>query len=231
MLGLISCKKEINNPQLDITKITFGNPETNLMNRFLFDPPMQITSWANGGHVFDSIDIHEDGTFDIAFVSFGQKWANSSYCEIYSLNDSAEILIDIVNDTVFQCFDNQNPEISANLVRYNAKSGFYTYSENDSILSISSINHPRMFDIGDELMLSDSALSWNNTALFTRYAEGYWYYPQDIYIRYRNGYWNDMNEKYLCIRIKTNSNTKYGWIKVSIENNIKINVYEYSISR
>ena len=137
----------------------------------------------------------------------------------------------MVNDTVFQSFDNQNPEISANLIRYNAKSGFYTYSENDSILSITSINYPRMFDNGDELMLADSALSWENTDLFTRYAEGYWYYPQDLYLRFRFGYWNDMNEKYLCIRIKSGTNTKYGWIKISIENNIIINVYEYSISR
>jgi len=231
MLGLFSCKKEINNLQLDVSKIIFGDLETNQMNRFIYDPPMQIASWANGGHVYDSIDFYNEGTYDFAFVSYGQKWANSRYTEIYTLNDSAEILVEIIEDTVFQCFDNQNPEIPAQLVMYNAKSGFNSYSENDSIVSISSINYPRMFDNGDELILSDSALLWKDNALFTRYAEGFWYYPQDLYLRYRYGYWDDMSKKYLCIRIKNSSNTKYGWITVSIEDNIKINVFEYSISR
>ena len=231
MVSIFSCKKEIDNQHLDISKIVFGDAETSEMNRLIYDPPMQIASWANGGHVYDSIDIYNDGTFDFAFVSYGHKWANSRYAEIYTLNKSAEILVEIIDDTVFQCFDNHNPEIPAQQVMFNAKSGFNSYSENDSIVSTANINYPRMFNNGDELIASDSTLLWRNNALFTRYAEGFWYYPQNLYLHYRYGYWNDMSQKYLCIRLKNSSNAKYGWITVSIEYNITINVFEYSISK
>ena len=231
IVSLFSCKKEIDNPHLNLNKIIFGDSEASDMNSKIYNPPLQIASWANGGHVYDSIDIFEDGTFDIAFVSYGQKWANSSYCEIYSISDSAELLVEIVNDTVLQCFDNHNPEISANLIRFNTKSGFHSYSENDSIVSAIERYYPQMFNYGEELIASDLSLNWRTHALFTSYAEGFYYYPEDLYLHYRFGYWNDMGEKYLCIRLKNGSNTKYGWISVSIEYNIQINVFEYTINR
>jgi hypothetical protein len=230
ILSLYSCKKEKDVPDLDLNKIVFGDAATSGMSRQVYDPPMQIASWANGGYVYDSIDINNDGTFDFALLSYGQKWANSSYAEIYSLHDSAEILVEIVDDTVFQCSDNQNPEIAAPLVMFNAGSGFNSYSQDDSIISISGIYYPRMFMDGDEIIATDSTLLWRSNALFTRYAEGFSYYPQDLYLHYRYGYWNDVGIKYLCYRLKDNSNTRYGWLMVSIEYYITINVFEYSIS-
>jgi hypothetical protein len=230
-VSLYSCKKDMDNLHLDIAKIVFGDAETSKMNMLIYDPPMQIASWENGGHVYDSIDIYNDGTFDFAFVSYGHKWANSRYTEIYTLNNSAEILVEIIDDTIFQSFDNHNPEIPAQQVMFNANSGFISFSENDSIVSKSKINYPQMFDNADELIVSDSTLLWSTNALFTRYAEGFWYYPQDLYLHYRYGYWNNMGEKYLCIRLKNGSSTKYGWIAVSIEYNIQINVFEHTINK
>jgi len=227
---LCSCKKEKDEPDLDLNRIVFGDAETSGMNRQIYDPPMQIASWANGGYVYDSIDINKDGTFDFAFLSYGQKWANSRYAEIYSLHDSAEILVEIIDDTIFQCADNQNPEIAAQRVMFNAGSGFNSYSQDDSISSISGMNYPRMLNDGDEIIASDPTLIWRSNALFTRYAEGSSYYPQDLYLHYRYGYWNDMGNKYLCFRLKDHSNTRYGWLVVSIEDHITINVFEYSIS-
>lgn len=129
VLCICSCKKEKDKPDLDFSKIVFGDAEASNMNREIYDPPMQIASWANGGYVYDSIDINKDGTFDFALISYGQKWANSSYAEIYSLHDAAEILVEIIEDTVFLCPDNQNPEIAAQRVMFNSGSGFISYSQ------------------------------------------------------------------------------------------------------
>jgi hypothetical protein len=87
----------------------------------------------------------------------------------------------------------------------------------------------RKFNYGDKLDVSDENLVWETKGKFTGYSEGYSYHSE-FYFHYRLGFWNDEGEKYLCFRIRNGSETKYGWIKASIENNINITVFEYSLN-
>jgi len=228
IVGFSSCKKDNNQPAIDY--IEFGNPEASYMNTYTFSPEMQIASWSNGGYVYDSIDVFNDGKYDILFVSFGQKWAHSSFCTIESINDSVEVLVEAVNDSTFLTYNNQNPLVDAQKVMWNSFSGFESFSQNDSLTNTRIEYCTRLFKYGDVLNLSDNGLSGKPMGVFARYSEGY-SYDYNFYNHFRLGYWNDEGEKYLCFKIKNGGTRKYGWIKASIENNIAINVFEYAVNK
>jgi hypothetical protein len=222
-----SCTKDQIHPNTNY--VVFGNSAASFMDIVTFDPKMQIASWANGGHVYDSIDLDKNGSHDINFISFGQKWANTSNCAIASLNDSVEILVEVIQDSLFLTYNNQNPLINHPKVKWNTFSGFESFSDNDSLYYMREVYFVRMFNYGDTLDISEENHVWVTNGNFTGYSQGF-SYDSDFYLHYRLGFWNDEGEKYLCYRRRNGSVTKYGWIKASIEYNITINVYEYSIS-
>ena len=226
-LLITSCNKDTTPTKISNNEISFGDDNNGSLMINQINPALEISSWSNGGEVSDSLDLDNDNQYDIIFKSFGSHWADTRNCEIRSINNSVEFLVDVIQDSSYRTLNNQNSSINSSKVVWNSFSDYSSNSNNDSLTLVRSENLIKNFNANETLDLSDPLLNWESKGNLSNYAEGL-HQDEEFHYHIRLGYWNELGDQYFCYRKSTASGYEYGWVKARVENNQMIKVSSYS---
>jgi hypothetical protein len=225
---LVSCKKEIV-PAHKSDLFVIGESESGDITLHTFSPQMTISTWQNGGEKSDSIDLNMDGVYDLKIFVYGKNWANRRISMIESLHSNLEFLCQNVQDTLWLTPQNTNASVNADSVLYNSYSGFGAGQTNAMINSIMTDYYPKKLNAGTTNIIGNANNVWSRTGVFSRNESGYDYNSANVYHHVLQGFWSGAGFNYLCFKLEINGQTKYGWLKMSIENDLTANVLEFAI--
>lgn len=218
LILLIGCKKD----NEDLPEVDFVVGETSSrMIIHTYDSTIYIRNWDDNF----SFDIDQDGINDFRIISVhvtSPGGINDQEASVEILNKSIEISSGYDIDSIFNCSFYHNDTLYSTSY-FNRRSGYECYG-NETFLRIDTTIHPLVYSKGSTVR--DLIWKKGNIVLSHYVNDAFWLPPpHHNYILYGN--WNNANMKYVVFRIN-GSETRYGWLKLSILDYHEILFYEYA---
>lgn len=225
---LFACKKDDPVVTKSSTTVNFGDASVGGQTVNTLSAPITLNNGPNGGWLEDSVDMDNDGVYDLMFINYGKNWANHQFSKVEVLNNDYTIAATPVLDTLYFTHDNQNSQIAETDVSWNTQSNYDAMSSNDSLGQTINENYINYYTQGSEIDGSAGTIQWTNEGIFGEYANGT---PMNssFFLHLRKGYWADMGTQYLLVRKNTNGSYSYGWVKLEMEDYINLSVFETAL--
>ena len=229
---VISCKKEVSIYTAPKTTnnnvLVFGNSQLSNSKTTVLNPQLVVDAGSNGGSHVDSIDINNDGIYDICINTYSFHWGNQAIASISTSNNNISFLVNIVYDSICFTSHNLNTSVTCDSVIYNTHSGFISGQQNDTLLRTTTDYYMCHFSEGDTLPTNIGNKIWYNVGLLNYYVNGYYYDNLTQFVYYRRGDWSGIGTKYLAFKMIVGNSVKYGWLKINTAA-ARVTSYEYSI--
>lgn len=234
IIVVFSCKKETLAPSLNYTNPIDTIPplDSNLIIG-IEAPGVNVHTYPSPQIVGDfdlDLDVDEDGYIDIRFLGYWDNWdPGVKYTQINSTNDSVEIALMRLPDTLFCCvesfYDTSNNQTYWSST-YSNTEWYYNCDGNETIQS-TYIETPNPYNLGDTL---NKQILWTNSDVIlaekslTLHITGdyNWIY----YTKY--SFWLDLNKKYIVYRKRSNGVWNYGWVQLWVTGYDELQIFEYA---
>ena len=235
LFTLTACRKERTpNPvQLPTENFVFGDASfsnVNVYNIYGFEV-RSIYSINTGSPTIDSLDIDNDGQYDILFSTYASFWDEIEYTQISALNNSVQFNVKLATDSIILNSNNQNPNIICDSVLYNPSSGYIDDPTYNTLIAIDSTYFPLRFHRWDTINTNAHKYVWKNEGLFAYRRTGYPYSNYSKYYSIIKDFGVSIPEDFMCFRKKVNGQYKFGWIELSIINYSWVECYRYAFQK
>jgi hypothetical protein len=226
----IGCRKDNSDKRANSTDTTFLIGISNTFNELkIFIPPLELRAIIPNQKEY-LMDIDNDGTPDFALISkhiISSGGLKYGYSAIRPLNNWSEIsAIDTLLLTR-ECVS----DLTHSITQYTNFSKYQCSLNNSDISKGSSTSrYPMIYDNQDKLSYSGI---WSADEMQLSYYDSTFSYYSPVYYYYRvvRGIWNEQQEKYVGVKLNKDNKTRFGWIKLSIENHKDVKLHEFAIQK
>lgn len=225
---LAGCKKDI--PITDNSPIVIGEPNKKL-TIVTYDKPIKVApSQGASSYILNmDNDFMEDLEFTITRLA-SPGGVNITSADVKVLNPTFQIAVTDQIDSVFACTYSRNDTVLSETF-YTLRSGFMCSKNGLCTLSHTKrYVYPTVYSKGQTM---PSSTIWTNSSLYLSYYDqssstGIKHFTNQSVLL---GNWNKIQLKYLVFKITTETETKYGWIQLSMNQYYEIELHGYAIQK